>query len=498
MRFNHVFLFAIFFALLAPTVYGTGGKEFVATPDIAQGYLVWPKDTRPNVTYMVRVEEKNLAGQIIKVKNFPSQSDNFFHVKPEWRTKNKPLTVKVRSYVGNTLDHQFTPVDVLPFEAPDNPSSTLVCSWDCPGSGWTIEAYEIASNGGGVHYILELLQASPSYYYYIPYAAYENSNLPPMTTPYVIDMGNVDVSDGYCNQGVALSGHIVGVMIQNPYGILQSNPLWTSPCIYSEANHASLLLEQNCANCDPGLDIECNVSGDCVDYGPFDPEEEEELHDWIDDLFHDWLDELLDSQLDFATNLESTGAIEELFDYDRTTYTLTAFQSVEFNKHKLDDAVKMVSLYRMDDDAPIAKYNVKTLDAQNPGKMKFSLDMSQKPAGLYYMYVLLEDGHYLMRVFHHDPSGSPKKTGEFVASEIGLAVYPNPVGSQMTARIEGGQGMAQLNIVDLSGKLRMSESVDVVGVQQDVEIDVDQLAAGVYFLQMEVNGQRKVQKFIVQ
>lgn len=491
--------------LTLPTV-GFAARDFITDPNVDQGFLVWPKDSRQNVTYRLGITQTNRSGQVLRVKTTAHQTENYFHFDRSMRAPGRYLNAEVRAYVNGVAAQTLPPVDIRPLESPDSPISTLVCSWDCPGDGYTIEAYELLSSGGGISYVMELAPAAPSFYHYMNYSTWANGPFFPFIDDlHVVDIGDVTIADGYCQGGQALSGHIVGVRIENPYGILQTNPFFgTSPCVLANnALDAGILVEQNCSNCPPNLDIECRASNGCIGGGSSSSSNGGSYgspYDAIDSLFFGWIYDLLDSQLDFATNLESSGAIDDLLDYDDLSLGLTAFAHKSFAKIPLQNVAKKISLYRLDDPsvAPVT-YNIQVLDNQRRNSMGFSLDFSSLPAGLYNFSVILENGRQLKRLFKHAPKSKKQQSTEYFAEDaLGLELYPNPANSNLNVNITNAKGSAQVRIVDLNGRMLLEQNLEVNALKYKAALSLDQFSPGIYFLEATANGQKEVQKFVVQ
>ena len=71
---------------------------------------------------------------------------------------------------------------------------------------------------------------------------------------------------------------------------------------------------------------------------------------------------------------------------------------------------------------------------------------------------------------------------------IGISVAPNPFATNFTVGLSGlGNEAAQLSLIDLQGRVLWSQA-NVSQTSVNVALDV---AAGVYFLQVQVGGERK-------
>ncbi|MEL6654237.1 MAG: T9SS type A sorting domain-containing protein, partial [Bacteroidota bacterium] len=78
----------------------------------------------------------------------------------------------------------------------------------------------------------------------------------------------------------------------------------------------------------------------------------------------------------------------------------------------------------------------------------------------------------------------------------GLQLYPNPVQSKLQVRFAQRTMVEAWKVFDLSGKLIQSASPQQM--QQQIELDLVELPEGVYFLQIQAEGQVFSQKFVKQ
>ncbi len=61
------------------------------------------------------------------------------------------------------------------------------------------------------------------------------------------------------------------------------------------------------------------------------------------------------------------------------------------------------------------------------------------------------------------------------------------------------KGIVQLQILDITGKVMMSESKAVTEGNNNISLSqLNQLGSGIYFLSVELNGKREVSKLIKQ
>jgi extracellular elastinolytic metalloproteinase len=90
--------------------------------------------------------------------------------------------------------------------------------------------------------------------------------------------------------------------------------------------------------------------------------------------------------------------------------------------------------------------------------------------------------------------GMPTSTEE-VAAELPLRVFPNPASSRLQVRFgEEMSGALQLSLVNLAGQRVLAEQFPAT---QQVELRVDQLPAGIYFLQVQSDTGSASRKVII-
>ena len=66
-----------------------------------------------------------------------------------------------------------------------------------------------------------------------------------------------------------------------------------------------------------------------------------------------------------------------------------------------------------------------------------------------------------------------------------VTFYPNPTRGQLTVRTQSSaDGLQMLTVVDVTGKLLLSRSVDVPTGTYEQSIDLSAYPAGVYFVQL--------------
>ncbi|MFM7662647.1 MAG: T9SS type A sorting domain-containing protein, partial [Bacteroidota bacterium] len=88
------------------------------------------------------------------------------------------------------------------------------------------------------------------------------------------------------------------------------------------------------------------------------------------------------------------------------------------------------------------------------------------------------------------------------ATMVGLAeensvaggAYPNPANDQLTVSVEG-EGMANLNVTDVTGKTVVSNTINLIGGKSDVNIAA--LEAGMYVFNVTLENGKTAQFNVV-
>lgn len=72
-----------------------------------------------------------------------------------------------------------------------------------------------------------------------------------------------------------------------------------------------------------------------------------------------------------------------------------------------------------------------------------------------------------------------------ITAENSMVVSPNPASDQATIRFGGMPGMAELLLMDVTGRIHLQESIQLTGANQNERIDVSELDDGLYILQIK-------------
>jgi hypothetical protein len=97
-------------------------------------------------------------------------------------------------------------------------------------------------------------------------------------------------------------------------------------------------------------------------------------------------------------------------------------------------------------------------------------------------------------------TGSLKLTTEEVSMAIGIEVYPNPFTSSTTISFSSQQDShTTIALFDLAGrKLQTLLNENVAAGNHEVQLNRQSLAAGIYFLQLTINGEVVTKKLVVE
>lgn len=142
--------------------------------------------------------------------------------------------------------------------------------------------------------------------------------------------------------------------------------------------------------------------------------------------------------------------------------------------------------------------------SKNRGKRNDTIIKNNTAEGIYYARVFGNQGKFdedECFVITVETSSSPFRLihpATEDASAADIAVYPNPVVSQLSIMVQSnGFDNGTIRVYDLTGKLLMSEPIR--GKQgSEYVFDISTLPAGEYFLQLRSSEAMAVKKFFVQ
>ena len=80
-----------------------------------------------------------------------------------------------------------------------------------------------------------------------------------------------------------------------------------------------------------------------------------------------------------------------------------------------------------------------------------------------------------------------------------IAVYPNPTNGELNVSFSiQNDEKTTISIQDVSGKIIQAHLINAINGENVVSIDTQKMGAGIYFMQISVNGTVKIKKFIVE
>ena len=77
-----------------------------------------------------------------------------------------------------------------------------------------------------------------------------------------------------------------------------------------------------------------------------------------------------------------------------------------------------------------------------------------------------------------------------------MSIYPNPATDTFVIGYTGNESFEKARIIDTNGKV--VAQIDLQNFEQMQQVSVNDLAAGVYFVQIESKAQTIVKKLIIQ
>lgn len=87
-----------------------------------------------------------------------------------------------------------------------------------------------------------------------------------------------------------------------------------------------------------------------------------------------------------------------------------------------------------------------------------------------------------------------------VPSTLEASIFPNPANSSTVVKFRAAlNGSGQLKVYDLGGRLLMGRNLSglLAGAEQEIPLDFDGRASGIYLISLENGSFRKVMKFVL-
>ena len=91
------------------------------------------------------------------------------------------------------------------------------------------------------------------------------------------------------------------------------------------------------------------------------------------------------------------------------------------------------------------------------------------------------------------PEGGTQGIADVEAASGSICIYPNPASNQTTVSIDGFNGSATLNVIDMSGRTVVSAAL----TEGSAKLDVSHLAAGTYFVRVQGENLSAIRKLVV-
>jgi hypothetical protein len=84
-----------------------------------------------------------------------------------------------------------------------------------------------------------------------------------------------------------------------------------------------------------------------------------------------------------------------------------------------------------------------------------------------------------------------------VGSAGNISLYPNPTTGKFTLAYSGASGKLKVRVSNVTGQLLQERTIENVGASVSEEFDLGGNASGVYFVEVQANGIKKVEKVII-
>ena len=86
---------------------------------------------------------------------------------------------------------------------------------------------------------------------------------------------------------------------------------------------------------------------------------------------------------------------------------------------------------------------------------------------------------------------------EIINSESAVSIYPNPANAELNVQIEALQSAAvQLTITTVTGQMTQTQTLDIKKGKQAIQLDINNLANGVYFMNINSGNEVITKKFV--
>lgn len=132
-----------------------------------------------------------------------------------------------------------------------------------------------------------------------------------------------------------------------------------------------------------------------------------------------------------------------------------------------------------------------------------SWDSPLSSSNNFFEYVIKEAGTYNYKCTPHESVGmlgsftvnSVASIRDFQSNISDITLYPNPAKDQMHLSFEAdGSNTGYLRIRDMLGKVIHETSIDISPGGNQLDVQVDYLRNGIYFLEMNIRDKKKIVK----
>lgn len=503
------FLLALLVVSCFSSLFAQSAVRIEATPQNAQGYLIWDKVAAAD-DYRITLSEQDLYGRSLGTRTV-SLSENYYKVPPFQNARAERYSVQVEARARNAA---IGVSDVFIASVPDDYDGpgTIYCSYECLSGGFQLRVVDDPTPYSAM-YLIQCVPPDEANYRYLSYDAWiaglDNGTI---NSPHnyidgydVIDLG-VQWNYDYCNNsGISLYGqHVLALRILYPYDgtYVQTVPIADNPCP-AAADGYGLQLTFNLYQDDPFGDyppISCTPDP-CIGMDE-DIADEDTVTisgpDWIDSLFAGFTPCDLGLQPD-----DWCGGTPDLGGgilYDPQSAVVTVMNHVGLGPFELADLAAHITLYKVDERNPVAtRLNIQQLDQQYSGKPRFDLDLSRYGKGLYNLVVVMHNGEYLKGFFAHDPGPSRKAAvAEATAQAPEVMVYPNPTRTDATLRIKiENASDAQLRVTDMMGRSVYTTNLSLPAGRSTHSLPVGGFTNGIYHVEVKTGSGRIVRRLQV-
>ncbi|MBL7926267.1 MAG: T9SS type A sorting domain-containing protein [Bacteroidia bacterium] len=196
-----------------------------------------------------------------------------------------------------------------------------------------------------------------------------------------------------------------------------------------------------------------------------------------------------------AINTNINAIISSATDKDWLTFTTTNAQP------KLQ-----VVLDQLPDDYDLKLYNsagTQIANSQNGGTTAETINYNGASSGS--TYTLQVYGYngvfnaacYRLRV--NTSATNFRITESAISNKANFSMYPNPANALVTINLFSDESQdATINLIDITGRVVYTQTISIAEGDQKMELDINQITKGIYFLQLNANGDKTVQKLVIE